>query len=341
MSYTLNKSNGTLFLTLQEGYSDNSTNLTFVGRNYVGFGTYQNSNFLHLLENFASSVSPDQNSNVGGTALIGQLWFNTTNSRLNVYDGSNWNQMPSVLVGSTATNQTNGDIWFNTTTNQLNVQYNGSYVSIGPFSNVPTATALQTARTINGVAFDGTNNITITADTPNTLTPGSFITGNSFNGSASTTWSVDVGSVNTATALKVVARDSVGDIWYNVGHGVATSSQYADLAEKYLADKEYPVGTVMMVGGPKEVTASRLGQTAIGVVSENPAYMMNSELVGGTYIALKGRVKVRVYGPVRKGDPLTPDEDGYASTTSMGQPPLGIALESCYDHTGIVEAVIL
>jgi len=60
------------------------------------------------------------------------------------------------------------------------------------------------------------------------------------------------------------------------------------LAEKYLADAEYEIGTVMVVGGEKEVTASTaFGQRAIGVVSGSPAYMMNSELEGGTYVALK------------------------------------------------------
>src|SRR5210317_1471605 len=76
--------------------------------------------------------------------------------------------------------------------------------------NASTATALQTARTINGVSFDGTGNITITANTPNTLSRGSYLTGSNFNGSAATTWAVD--ATTDATASKIVARNSSGDI---------------------------------------------------------------------------------------------------------------------------------
>ena len=75
--------------------------------------------------------------------------------------------------------------------------------------NAGTATTLQTARTINGVSFNGSANITITANTPNTLTRGTYLTGNNFNGSAATTWAVDATTTNTAS--KVVARDASGN----------------------------------------------------------------------------------------------------------------------------------
>jgi hypothetical protein len=75
--------------------------------------------------------------------------------------------------------------------------------------NAATATVLQTARTINGVSFNGSANITVTANTPNTLTRGTYLTGSNFNGSAATTWAVDATSANTAS--KVVARDASGN----------------------------------------------------------------------------------------------------------------------------------
>ena len=113
------------------------------------------------------------------------------------------------------------------------------------------------------------------------------------------------------------------------------------MAEKYLADADYEVGTVVCVGGEKEVTATKLGDRAIGVVSANPAYKMNSELEGGTYVALKGRVPVKIAGPVKKGDRLVAGNDGWAMT-GHGTDVFGIALES-NDDMGIklVEAVIL
>lgn len=209
-----------------------------------------------------------------------------------------------------------------------------------------------------------------------------------------------VDAVTTATANKVVARDSVGDIYmvnsrvagnlyltagtsqiiqnddgaeasnpsngegrieYSVGrwmlktgadsarivdfkrgnsivsyiatdgvyNGTATAARYADLAEKYTTDKEYPVGTVMAVavGGDAECTQTWCpSQLAIGVISEKPAFMMNSELEGGQYIALKGRVPVRVVGPITKGQTLVSTPDGCAMFGIMN--PIGCALET-------------
>ena len=135
-----------------------------------------------------------------------------------------------------------------------------------------------------------------------------------------------------------------GTIYATTFSGTATTARYADLAEKYLADADYEVGTVMVVGGEKEVTASSgFGQRAIGVVSANPAYMMNSELEGGTYIALKGRVPVKVTGVINKGDRLIASNNGCATAGVMhANDVFAIALESKADAgDGVVEAVIL
>ena len=100
---------------------------------------------------------------------------------------------------------------------------------IGALSgNASSATKLQTARTINGVAFDGSANITITAATPATLTRGSYLTGSNFNGSAATTWAVDATSANTAS--KVVARDASGN--FSAGTITAALSGNAATATK-------------------------------------------------------------------------------------------------------------
>ena len=80
-----------------------------------------------------------------------------------------------------------------------------------------------------------------------------------------------------------------------------TTARYADLAENYLADAEYEVGTVLIFGGDKEVTvttAMKDDTRVAGVVSENPGYLMNSKLEGEnvTAVALQGRVPVKVVG---------------------------------------------
>jgi hypothetical protein len=125
--------------------------------------------------------------------------------------------------------------------------------------------------------------------------------------------------------------------------GTATAANYADLAEKYLADAEYEVGTVLMIGGDKEVTACQVGFRAVGPVSEKPAYLMNFELDGGTAVALKGRVPVKVTGSVIKGQRLVAGPNGTAQA-AMGNNAdvFAIALES-NEAAGVkvVECVIL
>ena len=149
-------------------------------------------------------------------------------------------------------------------------------------------------------------------------------------------------SATTATANTIAARDASGDIYASLFQGTATAARYADLAEKYLADQEYEVGTVVVVGGEAEVTASIAGQRAIGVVSANPAFMMNKDLEGGTYIALKGRVPVKINGTVKKGDRLTASDNGCAVVVDECKDVFAIALESS-DDAGIklIEAVVL
>jgi hypothetical protein len=115
------------------------------------------------------------------------------------------------------------------------------------------------------------------------------------------------------------------------------------LAEKYLADTEYEVGTVLMVGGEKEVTACQVGFRAVGPVSEKPAHLMNSDLEGGTAVALKGRVPVKVTGIVLKGQRLVAGPNGTAQA-AMGNTSdvFAIALESNSEVTvKLVEAIIL
>jgi hypothetical protein len=194
-------------------------------------------------------------------------------------------------------------------------------------AKLPTTTA-----TINTVAIrDGSANITA----------------NRFIGIADKADQLLVGatyrsSATTATANTIAARDASGDIYASLFQGTATAARYADLAEKYLADQEYEVGTVVVVGGEAEVTASSYGELAIGVVSANPAFMMNKDLEGGTYIALKGRVPVKVNGAVKKGDRLTAGDTGCAVVTKECKDVFAVALESSEDAgVKLIEAVVL
>lgn len=125
--------------------------------------------------------------------------------------------------------------------------------------------------------------------------------------------------------------------------GTSTSAQYADLAEKYTTDLEYKAGTVLAVAinGDAEATQTwQTGQRVLGVVSTNPAFLMNDE-ADGQAIALRGRVPVKVIGAIAKGQPLICTEDGvgiYGDTNNS----FAISLETNADvNVKLVECVIL
>jgi len=146
------------------------------------------------------------------------------------------------------------------------------------------------------------------------------------------------------TASTIMARDTNGDTNARYFRGTATSALYADLAELYLADEDYPVGTVVTIGGEKEITAysSEVSIRALGTISENPAYLMNSGLEGGLPVALKGRVPVRVLGTVRKNQGLGPSAvPGVATMASHNYFAIALQDYDNFGEEGIIEAVIL
>jgi len=173
-------------------------------------------------------------------------------------------------------------------------------------------------------------------------------------GDASGTWNIGISgsaallngyaSATASTADTIARRDAAGNLTANVFSGTATAANYADLAEKYLPDNDYEVGTVVMVGGEKEITACTFASRAIGAISGNPAYMMNSMLEGGVYVALKGRVPVKVTGRVKKGDRMIAADGGVAVAGALHShnDVFAIALET-NDNTDIklVECLVL
>lgn len=129
--------------------------------------------------------------------------------------------------------------------------------------------------------------------------------------------------------------------------GVASSAKFADLAENYVADQEYVSGTVVMIGGTAEVTACGVDmcQDVFGVISTDPAYLMNSG-IEGVPVALQGRVPVQVQGRVAKGERLVASANSGVARGLGADPydPRSIIGRSLEDKdssdVGTVEAVI-
>jgi hypothetical protein len=283
--------------------------------------------------------------------------------------------------------------------------------------NAFSTTKLQTARTINGVLFDGTANITIpvaAADITGTRLAANVVesdltnlgTLTSLNISAlgmtlggpdtavaplriflddntiPTLYSRNVGInftvldntqpgnstairlINSATSLSAGGLNApafipdtsgntnlgISTVKWNSVHanffvGTATAAQYADLAEKYVADANYEAGTVLEFGGKFEVTLAEDGTARLaGVVSTDPAYLMNSECVGEhtVALALQGRVPCKVRGKIQKGDMLMSGGSGYARKATNPQigTIIGKALADFDGVSGVIEVAV-
>jgi hypothetical protein len=134
--------------------------------------------------------------------------------------------------------------------------------------------------------------------------PGAAITGSSLTVS---TGNVSCGNIVNTNA-NGVGNIGSSTLFFNTVFAKATSAQYADLAEMYVADAPYSPGTLLDFGGNQEVTATLVSHSIkiAGVVSTNPSYLMNAGQSGEhvVAIALQGRVPAKVKGPVAKGDRL-------------------------------------
>jgi hypothetical protein len=137
-------------------------------------------------------------------------------------------------------------------------------------------------------------------------------------------------------------------VYADVFDGSATRAYYADLAENYLADGEYNTGTVLVLGGDYEVTEStKKDDTRVaGVISENPAHLMNSELEGTNVaqVALQGRVPCKVIGRIVKGDIIVCSAvpgHGMVNNKPQAGSIIGKAVsEKDTDGKGIVEVLV-
>ena len=156
MSYNITNFDGTPYAVVADGTINTTSSLTFIGKNYAGYGEKQNDNFLWLLQNFASTSQPLKTT-------TGQTWFNTTSSalKLNVFDGGGWKSLAVNQVGPTSAGGQNpagtptlGDMWYDTANNQLKV-YNGSaYILVGPQS----VTGFGTTEMFSTTILDTDNN---------------------------------------------------------------------------------------------------------------------------------------------------------------------------------------
>ena len=179
----------------------------------------------------------------------------------------------------------------------------------------------------------------------NILATGGILNSLTVNGNVTVTTAYVMPSANAASSLGTSAAR--WNFIYGVnGNFLSVNANYADLAEKYVADAAYAPGTVLMFGGDKEVTQcdTDMSSRVAGVVSTNPAYLMNSGLEGEhtVELALTGRVPTKVRGPIRKGDLIVSAGDGHARAEGIPQvgTVIGKALEDFDGDAGVIEVVV-
>ena len=253
-----------------------------------------------------------------GSQLTGLLTNTIQNGNSNVLVGSsagnisiNVNGIAPLAIFTPLGQTTTGFISATGTVTAGNVATGGTVSATGEVTGANLATNGTVSASGNITAGNVIFGTGIVSGSGN-VTGGNIRTG----GQVSATGNITGGNLSVGTGTIAVGNiinsnaNGIGNIgssttFFNTVFAKATSAQYADLAENYLADADYAPGTVVIFGGEKEITVTveAADERVAGVISTNPAYLMNSG-ESGLPVALRGKVPVRVVGPVTKGDSL-------------------------------------
>jgi len=274
--------------------------------------------------------------NLSGTSIVGTL---TTAAQTNI---TSVGTLGSLTVTG---NISGGNLSGTSIVGTLTTAAQTNITSVG------TLGSLTVTGNITGGNVLGGANVNATTHTGTTVSVTGAITGGAITGSSLT---VTTGNITGGNIVNG-GTNGVGNIgsattYFNTVFAKATSAQYADVAELYVADKEYAPGTVLDFGGTNEVTASSSSHSVsiAGVVSTNPAYIMNSTQTGThlVQLALLGRVPCCVVGSIQKGDRLVSSGiPGVAQRLSADQYNpgciIGKALENYNSNDiGTIEVVV-
>jgi hypothetical protein len=213
MAYTITTTAGATLASIADGtVNSTATSLTLIGKNYAGYGIFLNENYIKLLENFTNSSAPT-------APLTGQLWYDSTNALLKVYNGSIWKPISSSASGaSQPASPVTGDLWYDSANAQLKVWSGSAFITVGPSYTTTSGTSGAVVETIldSGsashvvVKFYISNTVVAILSKDSTFTPGTSISGFStiipgFNLSSAISGAFFTGTVSTAATLQGVA----------------------------------------------------------------------------------------------------------------------------------------
>jgi len=143
MAYTINLTNGTIFATIPDGTVNSSSSMVLVGKNVANYGEFLDENFVHLLENSSNTTAPP-------APLTGQLWWDSANAVMKVWQGAAWKVISSSTAGASApSNNVVGDLWFDTANQQLKIWTGAAFLVVGPAYSSASGTAGAIPETIN------------------------------------------------------------------------------------------------------------------------------------------------------------------------------------------------
>jgi len=287
----------------------------------------------------------------------------------NLYVGGNFNLQGNITIGgtgsttSTSTLVIENPISFLANANpgdSQDIGIVGQYVSgTTKYFGVVRDSITKSVRVFDGLTTKPNITANFAGSTAGNLYAGSLMLANSTVSTSTTSGALIVaGGVGIGGKLYVGGEMTItgsivptANLTYNLGsvsswwstfYGVSTQAKYADLAENYQADKAYAPGTVVMFGGAAEVTQADVETRAVaGVVSTNPAHLMNGGLTGTNVVpvALQGRVPCNVIGPVCKGDLMVSAGFGYAKASE--NPLIGQVIgKALCDFPSATKAVI-
>tara|TARA_Y200000002_G_scaffold380447_1_gene391951 strand:- start:2251 stop:4335 length:2085 start_codon:yes stop_codon:yes gene_type:complete len=142
MAYQINKTNGDLLVNLVDGQvNTQTTDISLIGRNYSGFGESINENFVKMLENFTNTQAP-------ATPLTGQLWYDSGEARLKLYDGAQFKSAGGPIVSPTQPQMVTGDLWIDNQNNKLYFYDGTDLVLVGPDFSSSEGTSGFTTETV-------------------------------------------------------------------------------------------------------------------------------------------------------------------------------------------------
>jgi hypothetical protein len=334
--------NGT-FDVLSGQINTSQTSLKLVGRGAAGYGYAIAENTIKHLSNFAGVNQP-------ANPLKGQLWFDTSVQCLKVYVNATagWAEVP--VAGFSSKFVTRDELYGagGNSTSPLTVSKGGTgLTTVGPSGQVLTS--------------DGTKIVWQSPQAALLASAGGATAGQvlTYNGTAVVWAGTSAGTnalrtdlstfpVNDASISLGTSAKRFNDVYAVTFRGTAIQAQYADVAERYAADHPMTPGDLVDIGGEKDITlTTKSWQSAFGVISTAPAFKMNSEAgddITHPYVALIGRVPVKVIGQVAKGDRLTAsDIPGVAMSAGKDNHPgvFGRALnDKTTDELGFVEVAL-